>query len=64
LAELLVKVNRLHLRRHIFIHAVDVGVPHDHESLAGVDDLYRDEQADRDHIREQQDPSAEYLEEE
>jgi len=29
-----------------------------------VDDLYRDEQADRDHIREQQYPSAEYLEEE
>jgi hypothetical protein len=29
-----------------------------------VNDLYRDKQADRDHIRKQQDPSAEYLEEE
>ena len=62
-AQLLIEIWRLDSGRHVPLSIVDVDVPSDEERLGELDQLHRDEQGNRHHIREKKDPSEESLEE-
>ena len=63
LSQLLVQVGRLNASRHISISVVDVDVPRNENGLCKFDDFHSDEEGDRNHISEEQDPGEERFEE-